>query len=97
MTSTYPNLLKNLAQSEKPTTDLPKVRLNNQHNLYIKLEDGRGNRRWHPIVEVYFDSNNRLLVRYRTRDKSESAQPYAYAVVGKLLPQRDNEEKEEIV
>jgi hypothetical protein len=76
--------------SQTPT----KIRLNKEYKFFVRLDDwGNGLGKFHPIVEIFIDENNRLVSRYKTKDKSEGAQPYGYAVIGTLLEQQ----KEEIV
>jgi hypothetical protein len=73
------------------------------NKLYLRLDTngkgGKGLGVFHQIVELSFDSNNRILVRYRTKDKSGNGPPYGYAVVGVVIlppPSSPNEGEEEI-
>ena len=74
-----------------PTT--AKIRLNREYQPFVKfnLGKGLGLGKFYPIVEIFFDVNNRLVARYRTKDKSEGAQTYGYAVIGTAVLEKKEE------
>jgi hypothetical protein len=75
---------------------ISKVRLKREPKLYYTKEkkgrSGRGLGRFHEITELFFDSDNRLFVGYKTKDESDHF--YQYAIIGKLLTAAEEEEAE---
>lgn len=75
--------------SAKKARGISKVRLSGESKLYYvkgpRDGGGQGLGRFHEITEVFFDSENRLFVGYKAKDKSGCFNQYA--IIGKLPTQ----------
>jgi len=88
-------------KQQQPTAS--KIHIDRETKWYVRLDNeadtggssNRGLGKFHQIVEAYFDTDNRLFVRYRTRNKANGSSPYAYAVIGKLQLRQQQQEQEE--
>lgn len=78
------NVNKHFAENAR---SISKIRLlKKDSNLWFtigpKERGGHGFGRYHEVIELFFDSDNRLFIGYKTKDRSGHF--YQYAIIGQL-------------
>jgi hypothetical protein len=80
-------------KTDKTEISLTRIHLSKDYKFFVKLESdtSRSSGRWHEIVELTVDTNNRIVARYRNRPtrarsklSDDDLPTYQWIVMGKI-------------